>query len=326
MGSSSSIGIMPPLKEWISAPPAGRPRTFTPRLRGILVLLALGGAAACPAHSILPDAPSPAPEVLAAAADPAGPFGQNSFPPAPRPGRGSSATVGEWNGTPEMLCTPASCSAQSRQFRACCSTVSNPFDVYLAGQADHIYTSRELGHLALKDVIDPFNLLTIGWLSGIAVASNSHSEYGPGFKGFGRLAGVSFTEDMTDEFVGTFLIPSIDHQDPHFHRLPNAKLPRRIAHAFYQIAWTQSQTGRPMFNYSTVVGTVIEEGVAVSYVPFQHQGWGAAAERVSTNFATDPIGNLISEFLPDVARRVNIHIVFVQQIINKVALEESGSQ
>jgi hypothetical protein len=48
-------------------------------------------------------------------------------------------------------------------------------------------------------------------------------------------------------------------------------------------------------------------------------------ERVTVAMALDPIGNAVTEFLPDVARRLNIRVVFVQQIINKVAAIETGN-
>jgi hypothetical protein len=107
--------------------------------------------------------------------------------------------------------------------------------------------------------------------------------------------------------------------------MPNASFKRRIAHCFTQIVWTQSDTGQGMFNYATMVGTVANEGVSNAYVPYRQVGWGAASERIATAWATDPIGNFVTEFLPDVARHVNVNVVFVQHIINRVAIEEGGS-
>ena len=96
--------------------------------------------------------------------------------------------------------------------------------------------AKEKAWLAVRNVVDPFNALTILGLAGIAVASDSHSPYGPGMPVFGRYVGVSYTEDMTGEFFGTFLISSLDHQDPHYHRMPAASIPRRVGHAMLQVS------------------------------------------------------------------------------------------
>lgn len=173
--------------------------------------------------------------------------------------------------------------------------------------------------MAAKDVVDPFNLLSLVGSAAIVVGSDSHSIYGPGWPGLARASGVELTEDMTDEFFGTFVIPSIDHQEPGFRRMPNRPFFRRLVHCATQVFWTRSQRGMPMVNYSNVVGNVAEEAIATTYVPFRQQGWGPAAQRVALNYATDPIGNLINEFLPQVASHINVKVVFFQNIINRVA-------
>ncbi len=206
-----------------------------------------------------------------------------------------------------------------------CRTCSYPFEHFLNSTYPRPLAPAQKFRLAAKGVFDPYNLLTIGGTSAIGVAANSHSSYGPGFEGFGKLSGVSFTEVMTSEFFGTFLIPSLARQDPHYHRMPNASLKRRFAHAVYQVVWTQGDDGRSMFNYATVLGTMADEAVNVAYVPYRRNGWGPGAARTATALATDPLGNLITEFVPDLARRVNFRVVFVQRIINRVAIKEGGS-
>lgn len=272
---------------------------------------------------------APAPWAQAAALPRTSPAPQRQLPNAPRPNnvypvRGvQNARIRPL--APPLLvspCTTGACVVKARQTYVCCEESSNRFHQYLQDQATHIYTPRELAGMAARDVVDPFNLLTIESLAAIDTAASPHSIFGPGLKGFAKLSGVSMTEDMTDEFVGTFLIPSIDHQDPHYHRMPNKSIPKRVLHTITQVFWTRSDTDRPMFNYSNVVGSMAEEAVATTYVPYQQTGWGAAAERVSLNYAFDPIGNMVTEFLPDVAKHVNFHVVFVQQIIYRAALSE----
>lgn len=203
-----------------------------------------------------------------------------------------------------------------------CAPARDPFQQMINRAEPHPLTPKQKAILAGKDVIDPFNFLTIAGVSAISVATDSHSAYGPGFEGWAKLSGVSITQDMTNEFFGTFLIPSIAHQDPHYHRLPNASYKRRIAHCIYQVVWTQGDNGKGMFNYANVVGGAFEEAISDAYVPYRNTGWSAATARYGTALATDPIDNFITEFVPDVARRINFHIVFVQRVINRVAIEE----
>ena len=182
----------------------------------------------------------------------------------------------------------------------------------------HPLTPRQKAILALRNTTDPYNFATIGFISALSVASDPDSPYGPGVPGFGRNFGVAYCETAVGEFFGTFLIPSIVHQDPHYHRMPNAPYMRRIGHAISQVVWAQSDYGVGMPNYSNLATTAIGDGLGNLYVPGRQKSWAAAASRYGTAIATDPIDNFITEFLPDVARRVNVHIVLVQQIVNQV--------
>ncbi len=195
----------------------------------------------------------------------------------------------------------------------------NWYDRFLNGPQVKPMTPKEKAWLAVRNVIDPFNGITILGSSAIAVGSNAYSPYGPGMTGFGRYVGVSYTQDMTGEFFGTFLIPTIVHQDPHYHRMPNASMKRRIAHAIYQVVWTQGDNGKGMVNYADVVGFAFDNEISNLYVPGQETNLPGTAARYGTGLATAPIDNFVSEFLPDVARRIHIQIVVIQQIINQVA-------
>ncbi len=209
----------------------------------------------------------------------------------------------------------------------CCGPISSPFEQYLKWPDVVPLTARDNLRSAVKGVIDPFNLITIAGDAAIGIASDPDSPYGPGMRGFAKYAGVSLTEDMTGEFFGTFLIPSLVHQDPHYHREPFMPIQHRILHAFTQIVWTQSYTGQPMFNYANFVGGAATAAVSNTFVPGPNrQGFGNTAVRLGLAFAISPSGNLIEEFVPDVASRINLRIVIFQRVLNTVTLEESGVQ
>jgi hypothetical protein len=196
---------------------------------------------------------------------------------------------------------------------------TNWYERFINGPQVKPLTPKEKARLAARNVLDPFNALTILAEAGISVGSDAHSAYGPGMSGFGRYVGVSFTQDLTGEFVSTFLIPSIVHQDPHYHRMPNASIPRRVRHAITQIVWTQGDNGKGMVNYADVVGAAIQDEVNNLYVPGRQTNLPASAARYSIGLATAPIDNFVSEFLPDVARHIHVQVVIIQRVINQVA-------
>jgi hypothetical protein len=178
----------------------------------------------------------------------------------------------------------------------------------------------EKGMLAIHDVLDPFTALTILGSSAITIGSDSHTAYGPGMKGFGKLVGVSYLQTATGEFFATFAIPSIVHQDPHYHRMPNAPFPRRLLHSVSRTVIAQHDDGSPMPNYAILLMYPIAAQISNLYVPGLQTDARSTGLRILTGYALDPVNNLIIEFLPDVARHIHIRVIFVQQIINQVAV------
>jgi len=195
---------------------------------------------------------------------------------------------------------------------------------FLDGPQVKPMTPKEKAWLAVRNLVDPFNALTILGSSAIAVGADSHSAYGPGFHGFEKYVGVSVTQDMTGEFFGTFLIPSVMHQDPHYHRMPTASMKKRIAHCLYQVVWTQGDNGKGMLNYANLAGFAIDDEIGNLYIPGRQTNLPASAERYGTGFATAPIDNFVTEFLPDVARKIHVRVVLIQQIINQVANKDNS--
>ena len=100
------------------------------------------------------------------------------------------------------------------------------------------------------------------------------------------------------------------------HRQPS---PRRIHNAIVQVGWTKSDTGKGIPNYSSLIAAPIDAEIANLYVPGIETDLPTTTARVVTGWALAPTDNFVTEFLPDVARRIHVQIVFVQQIINQVS-------
>jgi hypothetical protein len=259
----------------------------------------------------LPEAPEPQTPASSLPAKP------NPCPPAPKaaPADRSTAVPGNnfTGGVARGLSSANPCTTHAEDW----------YQHFVAGPRDKPLTPRDKAWLAARNLADPFNNITILGEAAISVAADSHSPYGPGMAGYGRYVGVSYTQDLTGEFFGTFLIPAIAHQDPHYHRIPNAKIPRRIGHAIFQVVWTRSDNDKGMLNYANIVGFAADDEIANLYVPGRETNLGASATRYATGLATAPIGNFINEFLPDVANHIHVQIVVIQRIINQVARTET---
>jgi hypothetical protein len=196
----------------------------------------------------------------------------------------------------------------------------NWYDRFVTGPDVMRFSPEQKLRLAMTNVINPFNLATIAGNAGIEVAYNSHSPYGPGIDGWAKLSGTNLTQDMTDQFFGTFLIPAITRTDPHYHRRPDLSFPRRILHCIGQTYWQRDDNGAHNFNYSQVVAPMIDISISNLYVLGLQTHFSADAERYAVGLGTAPIDNFITEFVPSIASHIHTHAVFVQRIINQVAV------
>ena len=208
--------------------------------------------------------------------------------------------------------------------RHACEELFNPYQRFLDTRMSFPLTPRQKGYLALHNLVSPPNLMTIAFTSAFTVGIDSHTAYGPGWKGFGKSAGVSLLQDATGEFFGSFLIPSLVHQDPRYFRMGEGSVRRRFFHAISRTVVAQNDDGSLMPNYATLLTYPINAELSNLYVPGIHDDASSTMARIATGLAIDPANNLIVEFLPDVARHINIRIIFVQRILNQVASQQSG--
>jgi hypothetical protein len=203
-----------------------------------------------------------------------------------------------------------------------CPELQNPYKPFLnSSPTVRPLTSRQKGKLAIHDVKDPFNLLTIAGTSAYFIGTTPHNPYGPGMRGFGYNAGVSLSQDVTGEFIGTYLVCSVFHQDPRYFRMPHAPIFRRIVHAVGHVAIAQGDNGRPIPNYANFITSAASAEITNVYVPGVATDPASTTERIFGGFLTEPIGTLIAEFLPDLASHVHVNIVILQRYINQISAQ-----
>ncbi|MCU1319578.1 MAG: hypothetical protein JWP98_1096 [Edaphobacter sp.] len=206
-----------------------------------------------------------------------------------------------------------------------CTELVYPYQRFLNANIAIPLSWQQKGYLALHDVTDLANLGTIAGVSAITFGASSHTAYGTGWSGYGKIVGVSLLQDATGSFFGTFLIPSIADQDPRYYRMPNAPVHKRILYSVSRTFISRHDDGSPMPNYGTLLTYPINSELSNFYVPGIHADAASTVERIVTGLAIDPANNLIAEFLPDVAKHVHVRIIFVQQILNNIAANQGST-
>ena len=202
----------------------------------------------------------------------------------------------------------------------------NPIQPIVTSVQVHPLSSKEKGWLAIRDFLDPFNFITIAGYSAVAVGTNPHTAYGPGVAGFARLTGYGLAEDAQGEFLQTYAIASLAREDPRYHRMPSRSFKRRLWHAVEHTYVSQHDDGRPMPNYATLLTYPISAELSNLYVPGIQTDAASTGRRIGIGIATDPAGAIVAEFLPDVAKRIHIHILFVQEILNQAIVGSPSTQ
>jgi len=158
--------------------------------------------------------------------------------------------------------------------------------------------------LFVKNETDPF---TIGWVAfeaGIAQANNNPSEYGQGAAGYSKRFGAGLADETSAGFFGTFLFPSVLHQDPRYYRLGAGSFQKRLGHALIRPVLTHKDSGGRALNWSGVLGSIAASGLSNAYYPEGDRGVGATFSRVAMSIPFSMIDELVNEFGPDLEKKI----------------------
>jgi hypothetical protein len=79
-----------------------------------------------------------------------------------------------------------------------------------------------------------------------------------------------------------------------------------------------------MPNFGTLLGYPIDAEISNLYVPGIESNGPSTVKRIFIGYALDPVNNIVTEFLPDVAKHIHVRIIFVQQILNQIAVNPTG--
>jgi hypothetical protein len=165
-------------------------------------------------------------------------------------------------------------------------------------------TPKQKWDLAFKETVDPFNIVSAAMAAGFSQRDNQTPKYGEGGAAYGKRFGAALADFGFQNIFSAGLLANVLHQDPRYYRKgPGTGVLKRAAYSVSRVVIGRQDTGRSAFNSSGVFGTMM--GIAASnlYYPAASRRASVMLGRLNTSFSGGVMGNLMSEFWPDLEKK-----------------------
>jgi hypothetical protein len=165
-------------------------------------------------------------------------------------------------------------------------------------------TPKQKWGLAFRETVDPFNIASAAMAAGFSQRGNQTPKYGEGGAAYTKRFGAALADFGVQNLFSAGLLANVLHQDPRYYRKgPGTGVLKRAAYSVSRVVIGRQDTGRAAFNGSGVFGTMM--GIAASnlYYPAASRRASVMLGRLNTSFSGGIMGNLMSEFWPDLQKR-----------------------
>jgi hypothetical protein len=167
-------------------------------------------------------------------------------------------------------------------------------------------TPKEKLELATDETIAPSRTLGSLFTAGIGQARDALPGYGQGWNGYGKRFGSSVASNASNHLFGTFLLPSILRQDPRYFVKLLGSPGGRIRYAVERVAIARTDDGRQRFNWSGLLGGMMAESLANSYLPDGERTAGKTFGRFGIRIGFAAVDNVVKEYWPTIFRSLRI--------------------
>ena len=158
-----------------------------------------------------------------------------------------------------------------------------------------------------RSSFDPFNFGAAGLQAGLSQASDEFPGYGQGAAGYGKRYGASFADQVSSNFFANFFYPTLLKEDPRYFRLGRGPVKHRLIYALEQELVVRKDNGRRGFAFDNVLGAFTSGTLSNAYYPSTDRGVGLTISRSLISILYGSAGGVVSEFWPDVQRKLHHH-------------------
>jgi hypothetical protein len=167
-------------------------------------------------------------------------------------------------------------------------------------------STRQKFELFADESVAPSRFLSSAAGAGISQARNSLSGYGQESGGYGKRFGSSMATAAANNFFGTFLISSILHRDPRYFVTLRGGPVHRIGYALTRIVVSRTDEGKDAANWAEMLGPLLAESLANSYLPVKEQTAGRTFQRYGIRIGLNTASNALREYWPTIFRNLRL--------------------
>jgi hypothetical protein len=183
-------------------------------------------------------------------------------------------------------------------------TVSDPDATFVP------LTPKQKWDLFVRSGVDPYTFFSALMAAGFSQDGNNDPRYGNGARAYGERVGAAFADFNTQNFYQGYALAVLLHEDPrYFRRGPKSGILFRLGYAVSQAVSCKTDSGKRTFNFAGVAGMGMGIVTSDLYYPEASRNGSVIWSRVGTSMTGTAIGNLMSEFWPDLRVHVIPHIV-----------------
>jgi hypothetical protein len=168
-------------------------------------------------------------------------------------------------------------------------------------------TSREKFDSFVHHSVSPYTLAAVVYDASWAQAWGDPSEFGGGMEGWGKRLGAAAAGTEVRSFFGTFLFPTLLHQDPRYFEMGHGPVFKRGLHGVKRVFVTRNDEGQDVFNTSGMLAIAFTESLGMAWTPEGKRSAGTTFIRVLGAMQVDATGYVLREFTPDILRFFNRH-------------------
>src|SRR6516165_10451257 len=132
--------------------------------------------------------------------------------------------------------------------------------------------TRQKFSLSTRDLLDPVSLLGVAATAGLEQANNSFAGYGHGAAGYGKRFAAALGDNVIGSLLSQAVFASMFHQDPRYFYRGSGSVKSRLIHALSWPFIARGDNGRPLPNYSSLLGDVAAGAISNLYYPPANRG------------------------------------------------------